>query len=647
MAGNILSAIIDVKLSQDSRTAFAQTSELTKKTEASVKTLTPAISKLGSSLNALKFAVLDRKEELIRTTDIGRAKELNLQIRQLEREMKRLQTSGTSSFGAIGSSASKTFGVVRSLAYVLPGIGIAGIFSAVGAGISTLVSSVLTLGRSYNFAAADAEVFRAANKSVGDDMARLGALVSVARDVSASTLQRTNAIAELQKLYPNYLRNISLENINSAAAALAIDNLTKSIVSKAIATAYSSKVAEESLVLLDKQEKVNVLLAKQGAAAAELNTRRLTEPADAVKKLTGLYNENNNKLQGATNEMNRQQEVVNKLTGRLKDATAASLDFFATPKEAKGGTKAFDDIINQAREVAKFLTDKSFFKVEFETVPFESKEQTAARAKQFIKDALQGTLKLPTELQFDEGLLKEFRRRIEEIQKNRIRINAEIQLSASDQAKNMEALGNQVEKMGQSKAIRFNVNVDPQVILNAEKLQRDLDQLNSQIASSIVSAAENIAGSIGEAIGGKKNAGKALIGIIADLISQIGKALVAFGVAKTGIDKILQNPLLPGGVAIGLGLLAIAAAALLKSSQARALGGPVRKGQSYIVGEQGPELFVPDTGGQIVSNSKLSAGQGIAASGGMSVQVAGQFVIRGNDLLATIANAQRSQGRLG
>jgi hypothetical protein len=39
----------------------------------------------------------------------------------------------------------------------------------------------------------------------------------------------------------------------------------------------------------------------------------------------------------------------------------------------------------------------------------------------------------------------------------------------------------------------------------------------------------------------------------------------------------------------------------------RAAGGPVRANAAYIVGEQGPELFVPDQGGSIVPNNKLNS----------------------------------------
>jgi hypothetical protein len=43
-------------------------------------------------------------------------------------------------------------------------------------------------------------------------------------------------------------------------------------------------------------------------------------------------------------------------------------------------------------------------------------------------------------------------------------------------------------------------------------------------------------------------------------------------------------------------------------SGARATGGPVMAGKSYLVGERGPELFTPGTSGGITSNSALSSG---------------------------------------
>jgi phage-related minor tail protein len=42
----------------------------------------------------------------------------------------------------------------------------------------------------------------------------------------------------------------------------------------------------------------------------------------------------------------------------------------------------------------------------------------------------------------------------------------------------------------------------------------------------------------------------------------------------------------------------------------RAQGGSVTVGQPYVVGEKGPELFVPSSSGSIVPNNKMGGGDG-------------------------------------
>jgi hypothetical protein len=69
------------------------------------------------------------------------------------------------------------------------------------------------------------------------------------------------------------------------------------------------------------------------------------------------------------------------------------------------------------------------------------------------------------------------------------------------------------------------------------------------------------------------------------------------------------NPLL--GVGIGAATIAAIAAfaALSRQSdvevEARAAGGPVAMGKKYLVGEKGPELFVPNSNGSIVPNNRM------------------------------------------
>lgn len=58
----------------------------------------------------------------------------------------------------------------------------------------------------------------------------------------------------------------------------------------------------------------------------------------------------------------------------------------------------------------------------------------------------------------------------------------------------------------------------------------------------------------------------------------------------------------------GTGIVAQFANAAVSQIEGKAAGGPVSTSRPYIVGERGPELFVPNTNGGIVSNDKFGMG---------------------------------------
>lgn len=75
-----------------------------------------------------------------------------------------------------------------------------------------------------------------------------------------------------------------------------------------------------------------------------------------------------------------------------------------------------------------------------------------------------------------------------------------------------------------------------------------------------------------------------------DVLKQIGKDLV-----QLVIRRSITNPLVDAISGFNFGSLL-----------GRATGGPVSRGSAYMVGENGPELFMPTQSGNIVSNEKMS-----------------------------------------
>jgi len=72
----------------------------------------------------------------------------------------------------------------------------------------------------------------------------------------------------------------------------------------------------------------------------------------------------------------------------------------------------------------------------------------------------------------------------------------------------------------------------------------------------------------------------------------------------------------------------------------KAAGGPVLGGTPYIVGESGPELFVPTGSGTIVNNNRL----GGMGGGGMNVTVNMPVGSDGADVVAALQRYARAHG---
>jgi hypothetical protein len=157
-----------------------------------------------------------------------------------------------------------------------------------------------------------------------------------------------------------------------------------------------------------------------------------------------------------------------------------------------------------------------------------------------------------------------------------------------------------------------------------ESLVRGNKALEDQL--STMDQMKQLAGSISDTIeNGLVNAlGTAVEGLITgaeDLDEQLKKILqgvlkdIANQMIKAGISSLFQS--IGGGGAGGI-----------FSGLFRAEGGPVAGGQSYIVGEKGPEIFTPGLTGNITSNQDSRAalsnysGGNASAAGAMAPMAA-------------------------
>jgi lambda family phage tail tape measure protein len=93
---------------------------------------------------------------------------------------------------------------------------------------------------------------------------------------------------------------------------------------------------------------------------------------------------------------------------------------------------------------------------------------------------------------------------------------------------------------------------------------------------------------------------------ITKLFSLLGKAIIGGTGGTSGTGNLLSNVAKNNFVG------------------PRAAGGPVQGNKPYVVGEQGPELFVPNSAGSIMTNASMNKNAG--AGSGMGATVTNNYI---------------------
>lgn len=151
---------------------------------------------------------------------------------------------------------------------------------------------------------------------------------------------------------------------------------------------------------------------------------------------------------------------------------------------------------------------------------------------------------------------------------------------------------------------------DEEEVQLKQQHQAKLMQIESARSIAQLSAAQSLFGNLADLT---KNFAGEQSGIYKTMFALQKAAAIAQSIMaiQQGIAMAAANPW-PVNLA-AMASVAAATAGLISNISgvtlnARATGGPVSQSQPYLVGERGPELFVPNTNGAIVPNNKLGGG---------------------------------------
>lgn len=225
----------------------------------------------------------------------------------------------------------------------------------------------------------------------------------------------------------------------------------------------------------------------------------------------------------------------------------------------------------------------------------------------------------------------EIERRILAIQQEEERARLEAAIAAGQIADAAQARANLEQRQATERGQLERAGLGP-AGQYLEQLRAQAANLNDELENVAVQGLQNLNDGLAQAIVSGDSLGKVfdrvLDQILSDLIRialQQATLSIFGGGGGGGIGSSLGGGLASlgalggGGSSGGGGFFGSLFSSVGKLFGKRAQGGPVSKGRTYLVGEQGQELFVPNVDGQIVSNSKLRNMSG--GGGGVSLTI--------------------------
>jgi hypothetical protein len=449
------------------------------------------------------------------------------------------------------------------------------------------------------------------------EIASLKALEIQATNTSLSTKQRSDAVKELQELYPEYFSNLTEEQIKNGEVGEAYAKVTANLLAKAKAQAAVNEIAENGISLLRIETKLeeqrNQRLLKTSAAQAQIDA--LIEKRQKEGFLT----------QGDLQRYDTLIKSINNSNESLEEETKLKNEIAKINKENEQLTSKITEQLQLGANVVKD-TGKD---IDSNTSKLEAYSQAWDDYNLGIQIAQEFQDKLTVSASEYEKQISAIVKAIADVEKTGpvfIKIKTEIE-------------GFEPETAGERPFdvfiddLQFQLNKLPALRQQVADFAFAVDEL---IRNNLTNAFADLGFTIGETLAQGGNVLQAVGGSIltsfANFLGQFGKQLIAYGIAGSAFGKLslaLTNP----ATAVIAAPLAIAAGIALTAIS----------GYIGTIGQKGLSASRGGGGGSGVGGG--SAAQGTSFTGGGSGifnvdrNISGEFIVRGTDLVYVLGQA--------
>jgi len=504
------------------------------------------------------------------------------------------------------------------------------------AGLGLLLGAVIILKNAFATTAKASddlnEAIAAGNKSAVSEVASLDSLYAAATNVKLSTEKRKAAIDQLQALYPAYFKNLDDETIKNGKAEVSYNQLRNAIFNKARAAAIDNELQKRANDRITKeielQEKVNE------ARKSYIDIQKNAKDAE-ISTGTGT---------GATYFSSREQQI---------EAAALKLKLYKTElaQFTSESLKADETLLN-----AKSVYDAKSEKLNQNEIARQKAEADAAAAavaaqnkvvakKTESKGVKLAKPQLSTEVDFEAPILniKYYEEQIARYKELQDQFATNTEEGRAKYQAYAEAISN-------TELIIQDIKGVDKLVESNDVVKTTIYDLSATISDAVTQLAVNAAVGFGEAIGaviaGTQSLGGLLagmLGIVASFMKDLGKQLVAIGIARIAFDKLKFSGV--GAIAAGIALIALSTviSSKFESAPKFATGGIVG-GSSYY----GDKILARVNSGEMIANADQQKKIfGAMNSGAATMTIIPDVVLKGNDLYVSFQRTQKLKDRKG
>lgn len=458
----------------------------------------------------------------------------------------------TANFGYLKTQTGSTKNALKAMLAGLSGP--QGILLAVSLATALLVAFSNGLGKSASKAEKLAEATEKASNKIKDyikslsavdqalikgaqsaqaQIVQLNSLRKISEDTARSTDDRSKAIQELRRLFPDYFKELDDEKIKSGNLTDTYNLLTAAILKRAKATALQSAIVKNAVNELAVSRKLTDEVKKRAKLQEDEGVLfPLGAPSEFATSLgvsAGNGRQAFEKLTGSISESTDEIGTLNAALANISKESADLIERF----EALGGIDLSNIKLPEGETNIKIQSNLELLPLSSDTI--QSLNESASNAA----DTLQGILDKSTK---------------------KIQINFE-----SDQIKRAgKTLSNSL------------IGVKDDMTLAIEGFDK---QLNNTIENGIANTLGGLGEAIGNALSGGANAieavGAILLSSLGNMMVQLGKQAIITGITIEAVKKALASLNGIGAIAAGVALVAVGSAF---SSKAKDLGGNLGSG---------------------------------------------------------------------